>query len=56
MYTYENIDKVGNLDASCDTPLVLKNLKFKIKNRLVLGHLDINSLAGKFDQLKTFDW
>ena len=34
MYTY-NIDKVGNLDAPCDTPLILKNLKFKIKKTCI---------------------
>ena len=40
-----------NVDPS-DTPSILKNLKLKNINRLVLGHLNINSLAGKFDQLK----
>ena len=32
--------------------MILKNLKLKSKNRLVLRYLNINSLAGKFDQLK----
>ena len=48
----DDINEVGNLDVPCDTPLLLMNLKLKNKNRLVLRHLNINSLAGKFDQLK----
>ena len=36
----------------CDTPLLLKNLKIKNTNRLILGHLNINSIVGKFDHLK----
>ena len=32
--------------------MILKNLKLKNKSRPELGHLNINSLAGKLDQLK----
>ena len=39
-------------DESCDTPLLLKNLKLKNTNRHILGHLNINSIVGKFDNLK----
>ena len=41
-----------NLDEPCDTPSILNKLKAKNVNRLVIGHLNINSLPGKFDQLK----
>ena len=41
-----------NLDEPCDTPSILSKLKLKNVNRLVIGHLNINSLPGKFDQLK----
>ena len=37
--------ELSNLDVTCNTPLILNS-------RLVLGHLNINSLAGKLDQLK----
>ena len=37
---------------SCDTPLLLKNLKFKNTNSLHLEHLNINSIVRKFDHLK----
>ena len=53
LYTYnDDINEVGNHDVPCDTPLTLKNPKLKNKNRLILGHLNINSLAGKLDQLQ----
>ena len=31
---------------------ILRHLKFKNVNRLVIGHLNINSLRNKFDSLK----
>ena len=37
---------------SCDIPLLLKNLKLKNASRLISGHLNINSIVGKFDYLK----
>ena len=42
-----------NNDDSCDTPSLLNRLNFKNVNRLVIGHLNINSLPHKFDQLKS---
>ena len=39
-------------DTVVDNPLLLKNLKLKNTNRLILGHLNINSILGKFDHLK----
>ena len=41
-----------NFDESCDTPSILSKLKLKNVNKLVTGHLNVNSLPGKFDQLK----
>ena len=41
-----------NLDELCDTSSTLTKLKLKNVNGLVIGHLNINSLPGKFDQLK----
>ena len=38
--------------AVCDTPSILSKSKLKNVNRLVIKHLNINSLPGKFDQLK----
>ena len=38
--------------AVCDTPSILGKSKLKNVNRLVIKHLNINSLPGKFDQLK----
>ena len=38
--------------AVCDTPSILNKSKFKNVNRLVIKHLNINSLPDKFDQLK----
>lgn len=43
---------MGNLDKPCDTPSILNKLKPKNANRLIIGHLNINSLPGKSDQLK----
>ena len=39
-------------DTVVDNPLLLKNLKLKNTNRLILGNLNINSILGKFDHLK----
>ena len=50
---YDNdVNELGDNNDPSDTPSILRNLKLKNINRLVLGHLNINSLAGKFDQLK----
>ena len=35
-----------------NTSNILKNIKLQNINRLVIGHLNINSIRGKFDQLK----
>ena len=37
----------------CDTPSILNELRLKNVNKLVIGHLNINSLPNKFDQLKS---
>ena len=31
---------------------ILSNLKVRFNNKLIIGNLNINSIAGKFDQLK----
>ena len=46
------MNEISSVDESCDTPLLLRNLKLKDTNRLILGHLNINSIVGKFDHLK----
>ena len=46
------MNEISSVGKSCDTPLLLKNLKLKNTNRLILGHLNINSIVGKFDHLK----
>ena len=51
-YYNNDVNELGYNDDPSDTPSILRNLKLKNINRLVLGHLNINSLAGKFDQLK----
>ena len=43
------MNEISSVDESCDTPLLLKNLKLKNTNRLILRHLNINSVVGKFD-------
>ena len=37
---------------SSDPRLVLENLKLKNNHRLIIGHLNINSISNKFDYLK----
>ena len=46
------MNAISSVDESCDTPLLLRNLKLKNANRLILGHLNINSIVGKFDHFK----
>ena len=43
---------LGNLDQPCDTFSISSGLKLKNVNRLVIGHFNMNSLPGKFHQLK----
>ena len=31
---------------------IISNLKVRVNNKLIIGNLNINSIAGKFDQLK----
>ena len=42
---------LGNLEP-CDAPSILSKLKLKNVNRLVIAHLNINSLSDKLDRLK----
>ena len=40
------------LDETPNPSMILKNIKIKNLNRLVIGHININSLRHKFDSLK----
>ena len=42
----------GNVNDPCDSPSILNKLKLKNINRLVIGHLNMNTLPSKFDQSK----
>ena len=46
------MNEISSVDESCDTPLQLKNIQLKNTDRLISGHLNINSIVGKFDDLK----
>ena len=46
------MNEISSADESCDTPLLLKNLKLKNANSFILENLNINSIVGKFDHLK----
>ena len=46
------MNEISRVDESCGTPLLLKNLKLQNTIRLILGHLNINSVLRKFDHLK----
>ena len=49
------MNAISSVDKSCDTPLLLTNLKLKNANILILGHLNINSIVGKFDHFKVLE-
>ena len=46
---------IGNIDESNidDDISSLKDMKLKNINRLILGHLNVNGLFGKFEGVKT---
>ena len=46
------MNEISRVDVSCGTPLLLKNLKLRNTIRLILGHLNINSIVRQFDHLK----
>ena len=46
------MNEISSVDESSDTPLQLKNIQLKNTDRLISGHLNINSIVGKFDDLK----
>ena len=53
LYAYnDDLNEISSVYESWDSPLLLKSLKLKNTNRLILGHLNINSIVGKFDHLK----
>ena len=46
------MNEICSVDGSCDTHLLLENLKLKNTNRLIVGQLKINSIVRKLDHLK----
>ena len=52
-----NTKSIGNNSVGyndpCDTFTNLSQLRISNVNRLIIGHLNINSISGKFDQLKS---
>ena len=46
------MNKISSVDESCDTPLLLKNLKLKNTTRLILRHSNINSIVENLTILK----
>ena len=48
----DDMHTVGDINDHCDTHSILNELRLKNVNKLVIGHLNINSLPNKFDQLK----
>ena len=52
----DNSDNSESFNTSCETSEagnILKNLRTRNINRLIIGNLNINSISRKFDQLKT---
>ena len=48
----EYMYNASNISNPCDTLSILNKLKLKNINKLVIGHLNINSLPNRFCQLK----
>ena len=48
----DNIPKISIHQEGDES--ILKTLRIKNLNRIILGHININSLRNKFDQLKEF--
>ena len=46
------MNAISSVNECCDTSLLLRNLKLKNTNILILGHLNINSIVGNFDHFK----
>ena len=44
--------KTAEKKQSINARDILSNLKVRVNNKLIIGNLNINSIAGKFDQLK----
>ena len=45
-------EKSSEKRRSINTSDILSNLKVRVNNKLIIGNLNINLIAGKFDQLK----
>ena len=48
----EDMYNASNISNPCDTPSILNKLRLRNITRLVIAHLNINSVPSKFDQLK----
>ena len=49
---HDNLFNISNFENDTDPLQILKKLKISNLNRLVIGHLNINSLRNKFESLK----
>ena len=45
-------EKSPEKKQSINVSYILSNLKVRVNKKLIIGNLNINSIAGKFDQLK----
>ena len=47
-FSLKTVEKKQSINARD----ILSNLKVRVNNKLIIGNLNINSIAGKFDQLE----
>ena len=52
MDLYLQVRNLQKKKLSINASDILSNLKVRFNNKLIIGNLNINSIAGKFDQLK----
>ena len=52
MNLYLQVRNLQKKKQSLNANDILSNLKVRVNNKLIIGNLKINSIAGKFDQLK----
>ena len=45
-------EKFPEKKQSVNSRDILSNLKVRVKNKFIIGNFNINSIEGKFDQLK----
>ena len=52
MNLYLQVRNLQKKKQSLNANDILSNLKVRVNNKLIIGNLNKNSIAGKFDQLK----